>query len=401
MLWSSTTYSLRANTNSTRYELPPNNIILVKWFILPFISTCSLFSATIVVAQTWDGGGGANRNGSTASNWNPDGVPANNGTASLTFDGVNQSPFVDVPWSVNSIIFPSTAQGFNIQGSTLSIGVGGIRNDSVPTNPNVRPAFNFTTAIVLTGPQTWSSPGNNNAGLDFSGPINLGTHTLTIAPLGNGSSGVYVRARITGSGGLIVQGFLVLYPRGHDYTGGTTIESGGDLFGTAASLQGNFNIAPTGTMRFGDVLDGSKINGTFHGIISGSGTVSLQSGAEIGFDPADSTSIGANISLLVSTTLVAAAPGSLNFGRLFAANATLDMGTGTNAVSFANSSGQSWFGQTLTITNYLAGSDSLRFGTSSSGLTATQLALLRFAGYGMSLARLTRTASSPRTFHSQ
>src|SRR5205085_1804161 len=44
-----------------------------------------VLAAAPIAAQTWDGGGGANINWSTATNWNPDGTPANNGTANIVF----------------------------------------------------------------------------------------------------------------------------------------------------------------------------------------------------------------------------------------------------------------------------------------------------------------------------
>lgn len=60
---------------------------------------------------------------------------------------------------------------------------------------------------------------------------------------------------------------------------------------------------------------------------------------------------------------------------------TIDFGSGTSAVAFADSPGAGWNG-TLTIANYTSGTDTLRFGTSSSGLTSTQLALTDFgSGY--------------------
>ena len=140
----------------------------------------------------------------------------------------------------------------------------------------MNPAFNFQTAIVLTGSQTWSSPGTRNAGLDFYAPINLGTNTLTIGPSGSGSSGLYAREKITGSGGLIVHGSLFFYRRDTITLEGLRSSPEAIWLGTFASLQGNFSVAPTGMLSFGDVLDGSEINGTFHGTISGGGTVNIE-----------------------------------------------------------------------------------------------------------------------------
>jgi len=57
---------------------------------------------------------------------------------------------------------------------------------------------------------------------------------------------------------------------------------------------------------------------------------------------------------------------------------TIDFGNGRSTLSFADSSAEYWADIPLTIVNYTPGSDRLRFGTTSSGLTPIQLGLLRF-----------------------
>jgi hypothetical protein len=57
---------------------------------------------------------------------------------------------------------------------------------------------------------------------------------------------------------------------------------------------------------------------------------------------------------------------------------TIDFGHGASALVFADSHTQNWGGILLHLANYKPGVDSLRFGTNSSGLTATQLKLIRF-----------------------
>ncbi len=59
----------------------------------------------------------------------------------------------------------------------------------------------------------------------------------------------------------------------------------------------------------------------------------------------------------------------------------IDFDFGNSAVSFANSSAEDWGGFTLTLVNFKPGIDSLRFGTSSAGLTATQLGQMQFAEF--------------------
>jgi len=72
----------------------------------------------------------------------------------------------------------------------------------------------------------------------------------------------------------------------------------------------------------------------------------------------------------------------------------IDFENGQGALSFADSSSDPWLTTdlpnnsenpgpiTLTITNYVLGQTKLRFGINGNGLTATQLAQIRFAGFG-------------------
>jgi hypothetical protein len=57
---------------------------------------------------------------------------------------------------------------------------------------------------------------------------------------------------------------------------------------------------------------------------------------------------------------------------------TIDFGNGASALAFANSNTQDWGGILLYLANFKPGVDSLRFGTNSSGLSPSQLALLPF-----------------------
>jgi hypothetical protein len=50
-------------------------------------------------------------------------------------------------------------------------------------------------------------------------------------------------------------------------------------------------------------------------------------------------------------------------------------------LTFADSHAQNWGGIALRLVHYTPGIDSLRFGTNSSGLTTTQLGLMRFTDF--------------------
>ena len=66
----------------------------------------------------------------------------------------------------------------------------------------------------------------------------------------------------------------------------------------------------------------------------------------------------------------------------------IDFGNGASALSFADSSAEDWNGMPLLIVNYTPGLDSLRFGTTSSGISPAQLALLQFADLGNASAQI-------------
>jgi autotransporter-associated beta strand protein len=83
----------------------------------------------------------------------------------------------------------------------------------------------------------------------------------------------------------------------------------------------------------------------------------------------------------IGNATLAAGSFSETAGRLvITGTATINLGTGA-ALSFANSSAISWTGGTLNLTGTFVSGSSLRFGTTSSGLTPAQLALISATGF--------------------
>ena len=116
----------------------------------------------VTQAQTWDGGGTDN-NWTTPNNWNPNAVPANNGTANILFLGsVRLTPTINVIQSVNAIGFGSGSGSFTVTNGAfhthLEVGAGGIINidNSLQT---------IDCEIRLLAAQTWKAQG---------GPVSLG-----------------------------------------------------------------------------------------------------------------------------------------------------------------------------------------------------------------------------------
>ena len=115
------------------------------------------------------------------------------------------------------------------------------------------------------------------------------------------------------------------------------------------------------------------------------GTTTISAGTlQVGAN--DALPDASNLTMAASTKLDLLSAYSDSVGTLtLTGNATIDFGltTGTGqTLAFSNSSAISWSTFTLTINGYESVSDTLRFGTSSAGLSAGQLAAINFTGYG-------------------
>ena len=167
--------------------------------------------------ETWDGGSPTNNFWSTAANWNPDGVPANDGGANIVFAGTTRlDPNADIPWDMMSLSFGASAGAFNISGQTLSIHSGGIANNSTSNQA-------ILNNINLMDPQMVAA--NNASGLTLSGTVSLGGNELTV----QGSGSVTLGGVIQGNGSLLKLGNNILSLTGssaNTYTGTTTVRDG-------------------------------------------------------------------------------------------------------------------------------------------------------------------------------
>ncbi len=148
-----------------------------------------------------------------------------------------------------------------------------------------------------------------------------------------------------------------------------TGDSAGDLIVSAALQNGGGNNGLTKTGLGTLLLSGAN---TYSGATTVSaGTLAL--GANNVVPNATAVSLG-------SATL-AAASYTDTLGTLDVTGAaTIDLGAGA-ALAFADSSAIDWTGGTLNITGTFVSGSSLRFGTTSGGLTGTQLALIRASGF--------------------
>jgi autotransporter-associated beta strand protein len=189
-------------------------------------------------AQVWDGGHMSSNDWGSGVNWNPNGPPANDGTADIIMSGtVRLTPNVDQSWDIHSLRFNLSAGAFVTGGSPLLIRAGGIENDSL--NLQV-----FNNKIFPRSTQTWEA---------FSGPMEfneqieafIGSPTLTIDGAFdvtfNGDvteSGVTLELAKTGSGTLTLNG------SDNNYSGPTTISAG--TMRVATNLTTSSAVAITG-----------------------------------------------------------------------------------------------------------------------------------------------------------
>ncbi len=268
-----------------------------------------LFAAS-AEAQTWDGGG-ADNNWGTAANWSPDGVPAHNGTANLIIAGNTRlTPTINVVWSINSLTFSSaSSSAFNIGGSQLTIGGGGITTD----NANATGQSINNSTVSLGAPQTWtvnSATGSLGVGAAI---VNNG-NTLTIDGVGTtylgGATGT-----LSGSGGLTKNGAGTLQltgPAANTFSGTTAVNTG-----TLVLFKSSVNATITGdSLIIGDGLG-----------VAGVDVVQLNASDQIG----DATPVTINSTgqlLLTGTTSDFLASTTFNGGSIVTGTTTGFVSTG-------------------------------------------------------------------------
>jgi fibronectin-binding autotransporter adhesin len=282
--------------------------------------------------------------------------------------------------------------------SNLALGGGTLQytGSTASTDRNFTLTAGTTSTIeVSTAATTLTMSGS--AAATTGALVKSGAGTLVLTGANAHTGGTTVSA-----GTLTVNGSLAS-------TGDVTVNTGGTLnfsaatrtIGNLSGTGGTLNFGSSGTLTINQVSDYS-----FAGRLTGSGATLAKSGGGTlslsgSNDYTGPTSISAGrlafatTASLPSATAVSLSSGTLALGStgtyttsgmltVGGTNSTIDFGAGVGAttLSFGNSSSVSWNSSVLTILNYDASAgDKLRFGTTSGGLTPTQLGLLSFSGY--------------------
>jgi autotransporter-associated beta strand protein len=197
------------------------------------------FCGSAGAGTTWDGGG-TNDNWSTPANWSPDGVPPNDGTATLSMAGsVRPLPIVDVIWYINMLMFSPGAAPFSLSGGPgLVVYDGGIRNMSA----NLQ-RVNCTVGLgANTYFDAYVGP------LSVGGDIDMANKVLTVW----GSYTTTLSGQMFGNGSLTKKegGTLALSgSNSNSYFGATTVEAGTlelNKSGGAVAIPANLVVGASG-----------------------------------------------------------------------------------------------------------------------------------------------------------
>ena len=158
-----------------------------------------LTARSFAASFTWDGGAVLGPEWSRDNTWSGNNAPPSNGTADLFFAGSNRlDATADAAWNIRALTFNSGAGQFDVQGSTLTIGSGGVTSNSANSQP-------VNNNIVLSAAQTFNTTSTGSLGLH--GSVNLNGHALTVDPSLNTLSQVITfLGAISGAGGITKNG---------------------------------------------------------------------------------------------------------------------------------------------------------------------------------------------------
>jgi autotransporter-associated beta strand protein len=322
-----------------------------------------------------------------------------NGSANITktgdgtvfFNGTNDNAMGNVTISAGTL---SITNGSAI-GDNSTVTVAGGANFAVTANETIG-------ALAGAGNVTLSNSrilvaGGNNQNTTFSGILQGGNGISGLTKEGSGTlilanDNTYAGATTVNSGtlqlgnganlgsvaGNIVDNANVAFNNGSDQTYAGVISGSGQLTasGTATlTLTGNNTFSGTATVSGGTLaLAAAGSNKA----LGGASTIVITSGGTLLLDASEQTNSSVAMVLSGGTFVLNGQNLSAVGALTLSATSTMDLGGGDSLVAFGDSSAATWTpSQELDITGWTDG-DQIYFGTSSTGLTDSQLPQIRF-----------------------
>ncbi len=286
----------------------------------------------------------------------------------------------------------------------LSITGGSLTSNGGSTNPDVlgSVASIGDGTLVINGGSYVNTAGNGvlnlgNGQASGTFTVTSGSATLHTLRYQAGTTGTETSAIVNLDGGTLTVSNLTVtsgLTREFNFNGGQFIAGASVPAFSGLTLNVKNGGARINTNGFALTLSDALVNfgGTSTGGLtkSGAGTLTL-SGAN---SYAGSTILSAGILSLGAGNVLPGSPVAIGSATLNAAtfsdttgtldvtgSAVINLGTGA-ALAFADSRAIDWTGGILTLTGTFVSGSSLRFGTTSSGLTPAQLALISKPGGG-------------------
>jgi autotransporter-associated beta strand protein len=385
------TSALKFAIRNSQFVIKRLRLFLVAAFIAVTVLTFIVFVVQAASA-TWN-------SSPTNSNWVAGGSDNNWSTGTGTFPGATSGL---TNTDTATFTGASTQLSITINSTTLNV-------KSITFSGSSEPAYTIGStsgnSLFLTNAGTISIA-STTTGASITNAVNA---PLVLEPASSSTSGSYTfsNASSTASHPLVIGGTV---------TGGTTSQ------GIALTLTGANAGANTvsGVISDGGASGGLAITKTSSGTWTFSGSNSYTGGTTI---TAGAVTFGA-AGVLADAGAITLSGGTLKSGATtgftetvgtltLSDNSTIALGTGSHTLTFAASNGVSWTsGKKLTITGWAGGFNGtpgtagrIFVGSSSSGLTANQLAQIVFSNgtsnYPATILSTGEVAASIATFYSK